>query len=83
MDVLGPIERISKGTFVNVLSQVCLSETNINNGYRATGIFPSNRVKYNIKHFDQQPISFGLSQGDQRTLMQKMKQTMTMITSNS
>ena len=39
-----------------MLSQVWykgLSETNIISGFRATGIFPTNRDKYNIKSFDQ------------------------------
>ena len=48
MEVLGPIESISKSTFVSVLSQVCLSETNIINGFKATRIFPINRLKYKI-----------------------------------
>ena len=57
MNVLGPKEGISKSTFVDLLSQVWykgLSETNIISGFRATGIFPTNRDKYNIKCFDQQ-----------------------------
>ena len=57
MNVLGPKESIQKSTFVNLLSQVWykgLSETNIISGFRrATGIFPTNRDKYNIKGFDQ------------------------------
>ena len=61
MDLLGSKESISKGKFVNMPSQVCLSETNIINRFRATRIFPTNKVKYNIKGFDQQPISYGLS----------------------
>ena len=55
MNVLGPKESISKSTFVDLFSQVwCkgLSETNIISGFRATGIFPINRDKYNIKCFD-------------------------------
>ena len=48
MEVLGPIDSISKSTFVNVPSQVCLSETNIINGFKASRIFPTNRLKYKI-----------------------------------
>ena len=57
MNVLGPRESISKSTFVNLLSQIWykgLSETNIISRFRTTGIFPTNRDKYNIKCFHQQ-----------------------------
>ena len=56
MNVLGPKESISKSTFVDSLSQVWykdLSETNIISGFKANGIFPTNRDKCNIKLFDQ------------------------------
>ena len=56
INVLGPKESISKSVFVDLLFQVWCkghSETNIISRFRATGIFPTNRNKYNIKHFDQ------------------------------
>ena len=61
MNVLGPKESISKSAFVDLLSQIWykgLSECTIICRFRATGIFPTNRDKYDIKHFDQQLCNY-------------------------
>ena len=55
VNLLGPKETISKGTFVDLLSEVWhkgLSPNNIIAGFRATGIFPVDRSKYPNERFD-------------------------------
>ena len=85
MNLLGPKEGLTTVHLLICFSQVWykgLSEINIISRFKATGIFPTNRDKYNIKWFDQQlytATSIGFSQLDKRTLMQKLKQTMRFI----
>ena len=55
VNVLGPKETISKGTFVDLLSSVWhkgLSPENAIAGFTATGIYPVDRTKYPKERFD-------------------------------
>ena len=57
MNLLGPKEGLTTVHLLICFSQVWykgLSEINIISRFKATGIFPTNRDKYNIKWFDQQ-----------------------------
>ena len=79
VNVLGPKEILSKSKFVNLLCQVWYTGL-------STEIFPTNRDKYNFKRLDQRSFNYyqhWIDLGNQMTLMQKLKQTVRLIMSNS
>ena len=54
-NVLGPRETISKSTFVDLLCSIWhdgLSLANVISGFRATGIYPTDKAKYPISWFN-------------------------------